>query len=200
MQYQTIVEMKINQFQKVKLLSLSLLMGLMIVSCKSDDPEPVNPEELITTINVTFTNTNDANDVVSGTFKDLDGDGGNAPTITHPTLRANAIYTVSIQFLNEQENPAENVTTEIQGEDEEHQIFYVSSGGLNLTYAYTDQDGDGNPLGLAGTAATGAASTGNLVVSLVHEPVKTATGVAEGNPTNAGGETEAEVTFNVTIQ
>lgn len=191
--------MNAKRLNKIKLMMIAVL-AMTFAACSSDDPEPENPEEVITTINVTFTNTADAANVVTGTFQDLDGPGGNAPTITHPTLRASATYTVTIRFLNEQENPAENVTEEIADEDEEHQIFYVSGTGLNATYAYGDQDADGNPIGLTGTLTTGAASTGDLVVSLVHEPVKTAAGVSAGDPTNVGGETEAQVTLNVTIQ
>ena len=179
----------------------SLLLAVTVVtSCDDDDPEPVNEEELITTVNVTFTNEADASDVVVASFVDADGEGGNAPVITNPTLSANASYSVSIEFLNESESPAEDITEEVAEEDYEHQVFYVVGSGLNLTYLYTDEDRDGNPLGLSGTGTTGGASTGNLTVLLLHEPDKSAAGVGEGDPSNAGGETDVEVTFNVTIQ
>lgn len=178
-----------------------VILALIFTACDNDDPEPVNPEELITTVNVTFTNTADASDVAMATFRDLDGEGGDDPVITDPpALSANSTYTVTIQFLNEQETPAENVTEEVEDEDFAHQVFYVAGTGLNLTYAYNDQDDNQNPVGLTGTATTGAAGTGDLTITLIHEPVKTASGVSEGNPTNAGGEVDVEVTFSITIQ
>lgn len=170
------------------------------VSCNSDDPEPVNEEEVITTMNVTFTNTQNAADVVTASFRDLDGPGGNNGTTTNPTLTAGATYTVTIEFLNETETPAEDITEEVGEEDDEHQVFYIAGSALNLTYAYGDQDGNGNPVGLTGTATIGAASTGTLDVVLVHEPNKTAAGVSTGDITNAGGEEDIRVQFTVTIQ
>ncbi|MFY0593948.1 hypothetical protein [Roseivirga sp.] len=191
--------MNLHKRLTLKVLAI-FAIGFAIVSCDNDDPEPVNEEELITTVNVTFTNTANAGDVVTATFQDLDGPGGNAATQSNLALSANSTYTVSIEFLNEQETPAEDITEEVAEEDDEHQVFYVATAGLNFTFAYTDQDGDGNPLGLAGTATTGAASTGSVTVSLIHEPTKTGAGVSDGDPTNANGETDVEVTFTTTIQ
>ena len=180
---------------------LSLLMVALVWSCDDDDPEPVNEPEVFTTVNVTFTNTADDNDVIVANFSDLDGEGGDDPVITQPeAFTADATYNVAISFLNETETPPENKNLEITTEDEEHQVFYVASTGLNLTYAYGDQDGNQNPLGLVGTATTGSASTGTLTITLIHEPNKGAAGVADGNPANAGGEVDVEVEFNITIQ
>ena len=61
-------------------------------------------------------------------------------------------------------------------------------------------DADGNPIGLATTVTTGAASTGEFTVILRHEPMKDAQGVKDGDITNAGGETDIEVNFPVEIQ
>lgn len=182
---------------RIKFLSL-LAMALIMTACGSDDPEPVNEEELITTVRVTFTSATAA--TATATFTDLDGPGGNDPVTENPTLIANTTYSVSVEFLNEQESPAEDITAEVREEDDEHQVFVVAGTGLNLTYAYNDEDGNGNPLGLSGTVTTTDASTGNLTVSLIHEPVKDAANVSAGDPTNAGGETDVTVTFNVTIQ
>lgn len=176
------------------------LMLTVFTACDSDDPEPVNEEELITTVKLTFTNTANAQDVVTANFQDLDGEGGNAPTIDGITLSANSTYTLTVQFLNEQESPAEDITEEVEEEDEEHQVFFVASGGAEFTYEYGDQDDDQNPLGLTGTATTGAAGSGTLQVLLIHEPNKSGSGVSAGDPTNAGGESDVDVTFSLTIQ
>lgn len=175
-----------------------LVMILALSACGTDDPEPVNEEELITTVRVTFSNAAAPN--VVATFTDLDGPGGDAPVIINPTLAANTTYSVSVEFLNEQDSPAEDITEEVAEEADEHQVFVVPGNGLNLTYAYDDEDGNSNPIGLAGTVTTTDASTGNLTVTLIHEPDKTAANVSSGDPTNAGGETDVTVTFSVTIR
>ena len=190
--------MKLPKTKNLTILAFTALL-FTFSACDNADPEPINEEELITTVRVTFTNTT-TSDVVTAVFQDLDGPGGNAPVLTNPTLAANSTYAVTIQFLNEQESPAENITVEVAEEGTDHQVFYVAGTGLNFTYLYGDQDGNGSPLGLTGTATTGAASTGGLTVSLIHEGNKTAAGVSGGDPTNAGGETDVTVTFTMDIQ
>jgi hypothetical protein len=185
---------------ELKWISALVLLLLVATSCDSDDPEPVNEEELITTLNVTFTNTSNASDVVTATFRDLDGEGGNDGVTTNPTLSANTTYTVRVEFLNESETPAEDITEEVAEEDDEHQVFFITGAGLNFTYTYGDQDGNGNPVGLIGTGTTGDASSGSMDVVLVHEPTKTAAGVSNGDISNAGGEEDIRVSFTVTVQ
>ena len=189
-----------NPKLKISWLFAAMMMVVISLSCDSDDPDPVNEEEVITTMNVTFTNTADASDVVTASFRDIDGEGGNDGVITNPTLSADATYTVTLEFLNETETPAEDITEEVSEEDDEHQVFFIAGAGLNFTYAYGDQDGNGNPLGLTGTVTIGAASTGSLDIVLVHEPAKDAMGVSDGDITNAGGEEDIRVRYTVTIQ
>lgn len=177
---------------------LNILFGVLFLnSCKDDDPVEENDEEVITTLTYTLTPT--TGDAVTLSFSDLDGDGGNDPVITGGTLQANMTYTGALDLKNESETPAESITEEIEEEDLEHQFFFTVAGA-NLTVAYGDQDANGNPLGLATTLTTGDASTGTLQVVLRHEPDKSATGVSTGDITNAGGETDIEVTFDITIQ
>lgn len=191
---------------KTYLLSL-LFFGLIMSSCGGDDddpvvpPTPVNEEELITTMQVTFT-------PVSGTpvrtfnFTDLDGEGGNSPVITTEPLDSGTTYAVKITLLNEQENPAENITTEVKDEGDEHQFFlrYQSSDASNIQFSYTDMDVNGQPIGIESTAMTAGSGNGTLTITLRHEPIKSAAGVVGGDITNAGGETDIEVVFPVTVQ
>ncbi len=180
----------------LSLLFLALTLAV-ITSCEKEEPEVPNEEELITTLRYTLTPTLGGSVVVLE-FKDLDGDGGDDPIITSGTLDANASYSGSIVLLNEAENPVENISLEVAEEDDEHQFFFSSTAGI--TVAYNDQDDDGNPLGLATTVTTGEAGSGELTVILRHEPDKNASGVNEGKIDNAGGETDIEVSFPVTIQ
>lgn len=190
------------KFQIKALLVFSLITTIFFtLGCSSDDPTPINEEELITTLRVTFVGTGTTTGTVIATFTDLDGPGGNDPVITNPvTLQGNGTYSVSVEFLNEAESPAEDITEEVSEESDEHQVFFVVSNALNMSYQYSDTDSNNRPLGLSGFVTTAAASTGTLQVLLIHEPNKSAQGVANGDPTNAGGETDISVSFNMSIQ
>ena len=180
-------------------LSFLALMSIMaLTSCEKDDPVIPPEEELITTLTYTLSPAGGGADVVLS-FVDLDGDGGNAPEITGGTLSANETYTGSIILLNESEAPTEDITQEIREEDDAHQFFFQTDiSGLIITY--DDQDADGNPVGLTTSLTTGDSSNGTLSIILRHEPDKSGTGVADGVITNAGGETDIEVTFNIDVQ
>jgi hypothetical protein len=190
------------KFHLRALLVFSLISTMLFtLGCSSDDPTPVNQEELITTLRLTFVGTGSTTETVIATFTDLDGPGGSDPVITKPvTLQANRTYSVSVEFLNEAESPAEDITEEVNSESDEHQVFFVVSNTLNLNYQYGDTDANNQPLGLQGLVTTAAASSGTLQVLLIHEPNKSAQGVANGDPTNAGGETDISVSFDVTVQ
>ncbi len=181
-----------------KLFLLLSFFALLSLPACNDDEGPEDPEEVITTLNYSLFTT--SGQVVTLSFSDLDGDGGNDPVISGGTLMANTTYIGTADFLNESVTPVEIVTEEIEEEDDEHQLFFIPSSSLNATVTYSDMDDDGNPIGLSSTLVTGEASDGQLTIILRHQPDKAAEGVAAGNIENAGGETDIEVTFDVTIQ
>ncbi|MBZ9778666.1 type 1 periplasmic binding fold superfamily protein [Psychroflexus sp. CAK8W] len=182
----------------IKLLSLSVIATLLFSACSSDDdaPEVINEEEEITTLNVFLTPVG-GGDTVTFTFRDLDGTN---PENTGGTLQAGTTYVGETQFLNERED--EDVTEEVLEEGEEHQVFFTASNSLNVTTSYDDTDVNGNPIGIEFTLVAGEASQGNFRVTLIHEGDKFAEGASEGiyNPNLVGGETDIEVTFNVTVE
>ena len=183
--------------KNLKILSLLFTLAIIVISCSDDDetPEPVDEEEVITTMTITLSPQGGGTDITLQT-RDLDGDGPNAPDITiSGNLSANATYDGAIELLNETENPAEDITAEVQQEDEEHQFFFSVSGSLATT-GYSDQDADGNPVGLQFTLVTGAAGSGVLGVTLRHEPKKP----NDGTLADAGGETDISQNFNVTVE
>ncbi len=173
---------------------------MLTTSCKDEPDEPVipNEEEVITTLNFTLTPDGGGTAVVL-TFLDLDGDGGNDPTITGGTLDTNTTYNGSLELFNELESPAVDITEEVEGEALDHQFFFQTSIG-EINIAYDDMDANGNPIGLSTIITTNVASSGTITVILRHEPNKDASGASTGDITNAGGETDIEVTFNVDIQ
>ena len=181
----------------VKFLSTTIFATALIFSCSSDDdstPEPVLEEEVITTMTITLTADGQA-DVILQT-QDLDGDGPDLPVVTvSGNLSSNTNYSGSITLLNETEDPAENITEEIEEEDLEHQFFYSVGNGLDADTDYNDADSEGNPLGLDFVLSTYSASSGTITFTLRHEPNKPNMGLED-----AGGETDIEATFNVSIQ
>ena len=178
--------------------TLLLLVVLAFSACEKDDPEIPNEEELITTLNYVLSPVGGGS-AITLSFQDLDGDGGNAPTITGGTLNANQNYTGTLELLNEAESPAEDITQEIQEEDEEHQFFFQTDIS-DLQISYGDMDSNGQPIGLTTTLTTGGSATGEITIILRHEPDKSASGVSNGDITNAGGETDIEVVFPIRVQ
>ena len=183
---------------RISILAVAALVSFSSCSNDDDAPVPVNEEEVITTITATFTPMNGGT-AITLTSRDLDGDGPNAPIVTASgNFVAGTTYHGAVTFLNELSNPAENITDEIHEEGDEHQIFYQQTD-LG-SFVYDDEDANGNPIGLHFTyTAANAPVNGNLTVTLRHEPNKTGEGVANGTITNAGGSTDAEVTFAVTV-
>lgn len=180
--------------------ALSIIVILVLVSSCSDDDTPtqVIEEEVITTMTITLTPDGGGTAITLQT-RDTDGDGPNAPVVTSGTLTANTIYNGSIELLNELESPAEDITEEVEELDDEHQFFFQATNSI-ATFSYSDTDGDGNPVGLSFTLTTGSAGSGTVTVSLIHEPAKDASGVSDGDSTNAGGEEDISATFSVTVQ
>ncbi len=170
---------------------------LTFTSCSDDEPapEPINEEEIITTFTATLV-PQGGGTTITLQSRDLDGDGPNPPEVTvSGDLQENAIYNGTIVLLNETETPAEDITAEVEEEDEEHQFFYTVGSSLNANVEYANFDGNGNPLGTSFTLTTTTASSGTLAFTLRHEPLKPNSGLAD-----AGGETDLAVTFSVTIQ
>ncbi len=187
--------------KNLKFLALFFTATLILTSCSNDDDsEPILEEEVITTLTVTLVSPSGPNVVMN--YRDLDGDGPNPPTVVvSGDLMPNTTYTGSMILLNELENPAENITVEIQEEDAEHQFFFQVASSLSISnVTYLDFDGNGNPLGLNFSFQTGDASQGNFTITLRHEPNKNGAGVSDGNIANAGGETDIAATFPLVIQ
>ena len=65
----------------IKLLSILFIASILFTSCDNDDPEPVNEEEVITTMTATLTPVGGGGTIILKT-QDLDGDGPDAPVVT----------------------------------------------------------------------------------------------------------------------
>jgi hypothetical protein len=185
--------------KNLKLMAIAAFVIASLSACSNDTDGLVNEEEVITTVTATFTPAGGGS-AITLTSRDLDGDGPDAPVVTASgSFTVGIAYNGTVTFLNELTSPADNITDEILEEGKDHQVFFQQQG-LG-TFGVTDADANGQPIGLSFvyTAPT-APVTGTLTLTLRHLPNKSGTDVALGDITNAGGSTDAEVTYPVVIQ
>jgi hypothetical protein len=168
-------------------------VSLLFTSCDQDDDEGEGTEqEVITTVLLNFTD-GDGN-VTTFSFRDTDGDGGNAPVIDEIMLAANTEYKLDIEFKDES-NPddVKDITEEVEEEALEHLVCFGVSGVVDIPVTL-DTDSAGNALGLENQLTTTAEGNGTLTIVLKHEPEKD-----NADACNTG-ETDVEATFSVRVQ
>jgi hypothetical protein len=177
------------------LCSLLVATMLLLQNCSKDDPDPVNEEEVVTTLIVTLTPASGTGTTVELKYLDPDGDSGSAqPQVTASgPLAANTPYTGIITLKNETKNPAEDITEEIEEEANDH-LFCFTVSLADLEVQPQDEDENGLPIGLRSIWNCETPSTGKVKVALRHQP-GTKTGECPGS-----GDTDIEVEFDVEIK
>lgn len=171
-----------------------LTCSFLTIGCKKDDHNHGDHD----TINRVSYELKSGAETISLSFNDPDGDGGTAPVIVGGTLKANTTYSGSIKLYNLHDGSYDDLTPEILSEGTKHQFFFTSTVA-GVMVSYDDKDVSNNPIGLTSKLQTGNAGSGLLKVTLKHEPNKSAMGVSGGDMTNAGGETDADISFPITI-
>ena len=152
---------------KINLIALGILTAsVLFTSCKKNEPvHDHNDEEVITTLKLNFT-PNGGGNTLTYQFRDPDGPGGIAPTQDVIVLAPSTIYSVTLELLNESENPVHNLTPEIRAEGTSHRFYYEPSSGSNIVVTPTDTDANGVPVGLSSAWSTGPApSTGTVAIT-----------------------------------
>lgn len=179
-------------------LTLALAGSLLaFTSCDNHDDEPHDDEgELITTVTLTMT-PQGGGTPITATYRDIDGPGGQAPVMTpaNVVLQAGTVYNTTITLLDESHD-AEDLTAEIREKGAEHEFFFVPSPAELVTVTKTDRDSNNRQVGLESTIATGTAQAGTLRVVLKHQPG----GLKTDNSNINTGETDVDVTYNITLQ
>lgn len=194
------------------LFPMIILFSLVVtVGCSEDDDHDHdhNDEEVINQVVLTFTPSAGGSSI-SATWFDSDGEGTANPTIETIDLDANTEYDLSITLANTLGSEDEDVTEEIEGEDDEHMFFFEFTADLfsnptgngnadNRTdpLNYDDMDENGFPVGLSTVWTTGDATTsaGNFGVILQHQPDGLKT--ADSNTTVGG--TDIDIDFPINI-
>ncbi len=173
-------------------------ISVLAYSCTEDDvtkPLDPNPEEVITTMKLQFTEEGTSNKF-EAVFRDLDGDGGNAPSrFDSISLEAGKSYLVNVLLLNESNlSDVDTVSNEIKTEKEakEH-LFIYKADNVNVNFTILDRDTNNPPLpvGLETRWVAGAKSgtaTSHVHITLKHQP-----GVKNG--TEAPGSVDIDLEF-----
>ena len=187
----------LNYMKTSKLFVAAIFCLTLITSCSNDDdPVIINPEELITNVTLTFTNTSNATDIVTMTSVAPDGQDGSFTNTVVGSFTSGETYSLGLAITNESESPADDVLNDdIIPEADEHFFTYgVDAVSMTMSRDAGDVDGpDGNKLGVNTTWIAGAASNGSVNITLVHEPV----GSDDSN--NFGTVTGGEEDFNITF-
>ena len=181
-----------------KISLLLVLFGVILISsCKKDAVDP-NEEELITTVKVKLTEK-----VLGGTgsttvfeFKDLDGEGGAAPTKFDEILLAKGkIYDCTLEVLNESVSPADNITAEIIAEANDHQFYFTATDGL-VAVSNLNNDSKNLPLGVTSVwTAANLSGNGTINITLKHKP-----GTKAANDLITKGDTDISLEFKLKVQ
>lgn len=205
-----------HRLSPVLLLSV-LVMTAACSDVKEHDHDHDHSHGLLTTVVLSFTPAA-GGDALSFAWSDPENDGD--PVVDAVVLpSSDQPYALDVELFNDLEDPVEDVTPEIAGEGETHQLFFTGSAvqgpatGDNpdavLAHAYGDEDADGLPLGLENEITTLAAGGGELIVTLRHlppedgNPTKVASlaeDVAAGGFAAIGGDSDAQITFDVTVE
>ena len=196
-----------KNLKKVSLYLLALV-AFGFASCESEDPTKENDGEVITDVTLKFQELDASNALVGSvlSFKASDPQGievGKTPTIQSVSLAKGKKYQMTIEVTNAIKG--EDINQEILTEAAAHQFFFLGqvfdSSFLSIQYA----DAGGIALGLK-TIVTVSSSTGtnnsNMLVVLRHDLNKSFPGASNpnfANFTQAGGETDLDITFPVIL-
>jgi hypothetical protein len=178
-----------------KSILMAMIAMAMMAGCKKDEPAPVEDNENLTTVKLKLT---ESGTTSIFTFKDLDGAGGNPPTIDKISLKPNKTYTMVVEILDESKTPASIISDAIYEERDQHLFEYVVTPATILAVTTTDKDTRGFPLGLIANVKTTTAGTGKLQVVLHHQPPVNGKIVKDG--TFKVGSIDFDGTFEVEVK
>lgn len=200
--------MKINflnskTMKTIKFYAMAVMAIAMLASCDNDDdtPEPVEEEEAITEIVLTFTNQADSNDEVTLTWEDDNEDGivqASEQTVDG-TFTAGAVYDAEIELYNEDEDFLDEDILADQAAIDAHFFVYATTLDFTMMRAADDETRtDNNKLGVKTVWTAGAAGTGSISIELHHESPSVDDSTGFG--TAAGDDTDIDISFNAEIQ
>ena len=176
-----------------------IIFTVLLVGCKKEpDVLPTDDNELITTVELVFTD--QSNTVKRFKFKDIDGDSRTPPEAFDTLkLARNTDYSVEIHLADESKGPIDDITESIKEESDVHLFVYRPKPVSLLAMQITDTDKNALPIGLTAKAKTQYfPGTGVLQVLLKHQPPLNGKIVKTGD--EEAGSTDLDLTFPVIIK
>ncbi len=201
-----IKSLNFKTMKSIKFYAMAVISIAMLASCSKDnddkDTDPVEDEEAITKLVLTFTNQNDAADTVVLTWDDANGDeviDANEKTIVGE-FNTGGVYDAVLELFNKDEDFLDEDILANQASIDAH--FFVYATSLEFTMARAADDSarsDNNKLGVKTTWTAGAtAATGDISVQLFHQSPTVSD--SDGFGTAAGTDTDIDISFDVEIQ
>lgn len=171
----------------------ALFLALFFASCKPDEPVDPNEEELITKVQLTFTDSATGASVSEVVYSDPDGDGGNAAVrFDSISLDSGMTYNVAISLFDESDGGnIVNITNEVLEEAQDH-LFCYTPTNADVSIVKTDSDGT-FPVGITTRWSVGNPGAGTLRVELKHQPDGTKNG------TCTPGSTDVQLDFQIRV-
>ncbi|GEM_PF-4863630 len=177
---------------------LSLLAGL--AACTSDSNAPlVVPDPFGISLTIVFGSTTGGSPITFN-YIDPDGPGAAAPMISAPPLRANSVFNTNISLGLVEKGLIADRTGQVRDLDNQYQLFFLIVPPSLMQHRYTDADRDNLPLGLGNRIETGPPGRGTLRVVLRRALNKRFTNLGPDNFPQAGGVSDADATFNITVE
>lgn len=174
------------------------LILFSLLSCKKEDIVPTDDNELITTVEMTFLDSNKkANTFV---FQDKDADGKTPPEkFDKIILDKNIEYTMEIRLYDESKSPKVDISELIKAESDVHLFVFKIDPSSLLSLKASDLDKNGLPIGLKSVGKTqNATGSGKFNLILKHQPPVNGKVVKNGN--ESGGSTDIDLIFDLTIK
>ena len=183
----------------MKQLFFLLSFSLLFFQCKKqEDVVPTDDNELITTVQLVFTDA--ANQSTTFTFQDKDGDPKTAAEkFDKISLNKNTDYSLAIKLLDETKSPALDLTKQIEDESDSHLFIYKVNPASLLNIMAADLDKNGIPVGIKSKGKSQyAPGTGKFRVILKHQPPVNGKRIKTGD--EDGGSTDVDLEFDLTIK
>ena len=158
---------------KNKILALMVLQLMFWSACNKPEQgvsQPLPGNEPLTTMRLLVVNTADSSDTATVNWVQLDPSGATNPNLANDTLRlkSGSVYRVTVKVLD----TLTDITPEIKERENYHLFCFSVASGLHLTCIQTDLDTNPKPIpiGLSDQFTTASSGSGNLEVTLHHQP------------------------------
>ncbi len=194
---------RFNVSKTIKFYAMAVIAVAMLASCSDDDntPDPVDEEEAITKLVLTFVNQADDTDTVVLTWDDADGDeevdAGEKTVVGE--FSTSEVYDAEIGLFNEDEDFLDEDILANQASIDAHFFTYATTLGFTMERAGNDDTrSDNNKLGVKTIWTAGSTGgTGSITIQLFHE--SPTVDDSNGFGTAAGTDTDIDIFFDVTI-